>query len=261
MPRARTARRLPSRRSSSSTCQAPPSRRAPTQRGAGQDLGAARAGVERVEDDQPRIVDPAVGVLEGLAVLGLERPAFRIAAQVEGAGRRQQLAAAQMVVEEQAEPDEPGRAHLRHVRQHEAHRPDDVRRGAQQHLALDQRLAHQPELVVFEVAQAAMDQLAAARGGALGEVVLLAQEDLEAAAGGVAGDAGAVDAAADHERGRTSSTGSAALRPSSSSSCRLARVLVGGLGLGPRPVALEALLHVGDLGVASSTGPPMHKVR
>jgi hypothetical protein len=30
----------------------------------------------------------------------------------------------------------------------------DVRRGAQQHLALVQRLAHQPELILLEVAQA-----------------------------------------------------------------------------------------------------------
>ena len=154
-----------------------------------------------------------------------------------------------MVVEEQAEPDEPGRPHVRHVRQDEAHRPDDVRRRPQQHLALDQRLADQPELVIFEVAQAAMDQLAAARRGALGEVVLLAQQHLEAAAGGVAGDAGAVDAAADddeverlHRR--------PALSPSSSFSCRIAAVLVGGVGLGPRPVALEALLDVRDLGLA-----------
>ena len=53
------------------------------QGGAGQDLRAAAAGVERVEDDQPGIVDPAVGILEGLAVLGLERPAFRVAVQVQ----------------------------------------------------------------------------------------------------------------------------------------------------------------------------------
>ena len=71
--------------------------------------------------------------------------------------------------------------------------------AAQQDLALDQRLADQPELVIFEIAQAAMDQLAAARRGALGEIVLLAQQHLEAAAGGVAGDAGAVDAAADDD--------------------------------------------------------------
>ena len=50
----------------------------------------------------------------------------------------------------------------RHVRQDEPQRPHDVRRDAQQHLALHQRLAHQPELEVLEVAQAAVDQLGAA---------------------------------------------------------------------------------------------------
>ena len=104
-----------------------------------------------------------------------------------------------MVVEEQTEADEPRRPHVRHVRQHEAHRPDDVGRRPQQDLALDQRLADQPELVILEIAQAAMDQLAAARRGPLREVVLLAQEHLEAAPGGVAGDARAVDAATDDQ--------------------------------------------------------------
>ena len=167
--------------------------------GAGQNRGAALLGVERVQDHEAGIVDPAVGIFEGTAELGLERGAGRVAAQVERAGRRQALAAAKVVVEEQAEADQPSRALFGRVRQDEAHRPDDVRGGGEQHLALDQRLAHEAELVIFEVAQAAMDQLAAARAGALGEVVLLAQQHPQAAAGGVAGDAGAVDAAADDQ--------------------------------------------------------------
>ena len=109
--------------------------------------------------------------------LRLERSAGRIVAEVDLARSRQLLAAAQMVVEEQAEADHPGRAQLGAVRQDEAQRPDDVRRRAQQHLALDQRLAHQAELVVLEIAQTAVDQLAAGRGGVAGEVILLAQQD------------------------------------------------------------------------------------
>ena len=71
-----------------------------------------------------------------------------------------------------------------------------MRRHAQQHLALDQRLAHQPEPAVLEIAQAPVDELG--RGGrrAGGEIVLLDQEHAKPAAGRVAGDAGAVDAAA-----------------------------------------------------------------
>jgi hypothetical protein len=75
-----------------------------------------------------------------------------------------------------------------------------VRRRPQQYLALDQRLADQPELVVLEVAQAAVNQLAAARGGALREVVLLAQQHLEPAPRGVARDARTVDATADDDK-------------------------------------------------------------
>ena len=83
------------------------------------------------------------------------------------------------------------------MRQHELQRLDDVRREPEQHLALGQRLGDQAELVVLQIAQAAVDQLGAPRRGVRGEIVLLDQQHLEAAAGGVARDAGAVDAAAD----------------------------------------------------------------
>ena len=53
---------------------------------------------------------------------------LRRGAKFEPAAAGQALAAAEMIVEEQAEPDHPGRALLRRVRQHETHRPDDVRR-------------------------------------------------------------------------------------------------------------------------------------
>ena len=66
----------------------------------------------------------------------------------------------EVIVEEQAGADHPGRPQMRHVRHHEAQRPHDVRRGAQQHLALLQRLAHQGELAVLQIAQPAVDQLA-----------------------------------------------------------------------------------------------------
>jgi hypothetical protein len=82
------------------------------------------------------------------------------------------------------------------VRHHEAQRPHDVRRALEQHLAFGQRLAHQREFVVLEVAQPAVDQLGAARRGVRGEVVLLAQQHAQATACQIAGDAGAVDAAA-----------------------------------------------------------------
>ena len=73
-----------------------------------------------------------------------------------------------------------------------------MRRGAQQHFALAQRLVNQAELALLEIAQAAVNKLRRRRRGAGGEIVLLDQDDAKAAAGGVAGDAGAVDAAADN---------------------------------------------------------------
>jgi hypothetical protein len=63
--------------------------------------------------------------------------------------------------------------------QHEV-MPDDVGCRLQQHLALDQRLAHQAEFVIFEIAQAAMDQLGAGRRCGAGEVCLLGKQDLQA---------------------------------------------------------------------------------
>src|SRR3546814_14056255 len=59
----------------------------------------------------------------------------------------------------QARADHPRRPEMRLVRQNETQRPDDMRRRAQQNLAFPQRLAHEAELVVLEIAQTAMDEL------------------------------------------------------------------------------------------------------
>ena len=75
------------------------------------------------------------------------------------------------------------------MRHHEAQRRDEMRRGAQQHLAFLQPFAHEAELVLLEIAQAAVDQLGAGGGGVGGKIVLLAQQHGQATAGGVAGDA------------------------------------------------------------------------
>ena len=83
------------------------------------------------------------------------------------------------------------------VRQHKADRMDDVRRRGEEHLALGQRLMHQPEGVVLEVAEAAVDELGRGGGSGAGEVALLAQEHGKAATGGIPRNAAAIDAAAD----------------------------------------------------------------
>jgi hypothetical protein len=79
------------------------SRRARRPSRAGADIGAAVGGVAGVEHDEARIVDPAVGIFEALRRAGFSGAPAGHPAQIERRGRRQQLAAADMVVEEQAE--------------------------------------------------------------------------------------------------------------------------------------------------------------
>ena len=85
------------------------------------------------------------------------------------------------------------------MRQHEGERLDEMRRDAQHHLALGERFGDETKLVVLEVAQSAVDELGAPLRRRGREVVLLDEEHRQAAARGVAGDPGAVDAAADDE--------------------------------------------------------------
>ena len=75
-----------------------------------------------------------------------------------------------------------------------------MRGDTQQHLALRKRFAYQAKLVMLQVAQPAVDQLAAGPGRAAAQVSLLAQRDIEPTAGCISGDADAVDTAADHQQ-------------------------------------------------------------
>ena len=82
----------------------------------------------------------------------------------------------------------------------EGHRPDQVRRQpGEQQSALLQGLADQAEVEHLEVAQAAVDQLAAAAAGAAGEVALFEQTGVEPAGHGIESRARTNDPAADHE--------------------------------------------------------------
>ena len=164
---------------------------------AGADLGAAIGGVARGQHHEARVVDEAVGIFEAFGVaVGDQRLADLVAGEIDRAGRRQQVPAADMVVEEQAEPQQPGRAQPGMVRQHETQRTDDVGRDLPEDFALDQRLAHQPELVIFEIAQAAMHELGRPGRRPAGQVIHFAQENRIAPARRIARDAAAIDAAA-----------------------------------------------------------------
>ncbi len=163
--------------------------------GAGMDMGTFFTCCHRIQHYQAGIVHRAVGIFEATADCRLERVTR---AEAQAARSTQALALAEVIVEEQAGANHPGRAQVRAVRQHEAHRLDDVGGFGQQHFTLGQRFTYQAELVVLQVAQAAMDQFAAGRRGVLGKVVLFAEKYLEATPGGVGSNAHAIDAAADH---------------------------------------------------------------
>ncbi len=156
------------------------------------------SGIAGVEDDQPRVVPPAIGKRKSDAgPPGLEWGAGRIAREVKPAGRRQPPAGAHMVVDEQPEPQQPCGPQAAAVGQHDPQRLHDMGRYAQQHLAFPQRLPHEAEIIIFEIAQPAVDQPGRSRGCAAGEIVHLAEIDCEPATCGVARDAAAIDAAAD----------------------------------------------------------------
>ena len=73
-------------------------------------------------------------------------------------------------------------------------------RDPKQDLALGERLVHQLELVLLEVAQSAVDQLGGRRGGGARQVAALDEDSRQAATGSVSRNASAVDATADDQQ-------------------------------------------------------------
>ena len=142
-------------------CQSAPSRLGGDQARAGADYGAAFGGVQRVQHHQPAVVDPAVGIGEAAAIGMFECRRRGVRAEPHRAGGRQAPAPGEMVVQEQAGANHPGRALLGRMREHEFQWPDDVRGDGQQALALPQGFADQAEFIIFQVAQPAMHQLGA----------------------------------------------------------------------------------------------------
>ena len=186
------------------------------------DGGAVPHRIAGVQDDKARILDPAIGIFEGPAKFRLQRGAGRIRAKIQCLRSRQQFAAAKMVIEEQPQPDQPGRPaplqpghdggdetryrgaafkpHSGGIGQDKAHRPRDMRHRTEQGFAFDQRLADKSELKKFQIAQTAMKQLCRGRGGCRSEIIHLGQSDPHPAPGRVAGDAAAIHPAADDEQ-------------------------------------------------------------
>ena len=74
---------------------------------------------------------------------------------------------------------------------------DEVRRKGHHQLALEQRLAHEAEVEVLQVAQASVHELARAAGGPRGKIRALEQSHAVAARGGVQRHSRPRDTAAD----------------------------------------------------------------
>ena len=165
------------------------------------DFGAALLRVERIEHDEARIVAPGVGIDEARIELRLQRAAGNVVAQLGAARMRKRVRAAlaEAVVHHQAGADHPRGPQMRLVRQYEAQRFDVVRRRIENDVALGQGFGDERDFVLFEIAQAAVDQLAACAGRVRSEIVLLDEQHRQAASGCIARDRRAVDAAADDE--------------------------------------------------------------
>src|SRR5216684_1225463 len=171
--------------------------------GVGQDGRAVRRRGARVEHHQARVVDPAVVVDEAALEFGLQARPVAVGCEPHALRSRQRApgpeaehAVTEMIVEEKARADHPCGPQVRFVRQHEFHRPDDVRGDPEQRFALGERLGDETEFEVLQVAKPAVDELGRGRRGRRGEIVLLDQQHLQAAPGGIARDTRAVDAAA-----------------------------------------------------------------
>ncbi len=152
--------------------------------------------IDCIQDDEPAVIHATIGIEESGAQIFAQHVAVRRTRKIDRTRGGKLLAPADMVIEEEAETDLPARARSRRVRQYELHRRDDVRRQCEQALALLQRLAHEPELVEFEIPQPAVDQLRACGRGARGEIGLFDERHAQSAAGGVPRDADAVDTSA-----------------------------------------------------------------
>src|SRR5262249_34867304 len=102
-----------------------------------------------------------------------------------------------MIVKKQAKPQQPALAHAASIRKHKSRWRNDMRRQTPHHVALLERVPDKAELVVFEVAQAAVNELGRTGGCAAGQIALLKQHNRRPAASRIAGDSAAVHPAPD----------------------------------------------------------------
>ena len=88
---------------------------------------AAIGRIDGIEDDKPRILDPAIAILESGFQSVFENILMRRFVKIDGLRAREKFAPAQIVIEKQAEAQHPGRALSLIVRKNEPHWPNNVR--------------------------------------------------------------------------------------------------------------------------------------
>ena len=167
----------------------------------GQDLGPTLACVHRGEDDHARIFHPAIRIFEPPRQPVLQDCLMRRTVEPNGAAARQgPFPTPQGIVKKQSRTQHPFRPHGAVMRKDETQWPHDMRRCGQQHFALVQGFGDQSELVLFQIAEPAVDQLGAGGRCMRGQIVLLGQQHGQAAPRRVASDAGTVDPPADDQQ-------------------------------------------------------------
>ena len=143
-------------------------------------------------EHQPRVVGRRVAVHVGVAqpaALQRRRPADGVVG-VDPLVPPDAPHPGQHVVGGEADAEQPASRGVRPHRVEEVHRPDEMRGQAHQRLPLGDALVHQPDLVVLQVAQPAVDQLAGLAAGAAGQVAAVDDGHAEPPAGRVQRDAG-----------------------------------------------------------------------
>ncbi|MEY9901772.1 hypothetical protein ABIA44_005946 [Bradyrhizobium sp. USDA 329] len=116
---------------------------------------------------------------------------------VEGLRWGQAAPAGEAVIEEQSAAQQPRWPLVRMRRNHETHRPDQMRRDPEPDPALGQSPAHPPKTAALQHREIAMDQPRRRRRRGACEIALLEEDNPQAAARRIAGEADTVQAAAD----------------------------------------------------------------
>lgn len=132
--------------------------------------------------------------------MGHFRLQWTLTVQAQRPGGRQAGSLAQGIVQKQAGPQHPARTQVRPMGQHETQRPDDVRCLRQQHLPLRQCFTYQAKLVVLEITQSSVNQLAAPGGCVRCQIVLLAQTDRQPTTCGIHRNTDTIYATTDYQQ-------------------------------------------------------------